>query len=106
MQESRRHFRTVMQCPVTFATPDGQAHEGLSRDLSYGGVAVHTDTPAPFGARVVVFLHVGGLEGNHPINGIVRWTKDGLMGVQFGLMGAHDTYALSEILAGRVHSDR
>jgi type IV pilus assembly protein PilZ len=34
--------------------------------------------------------------------GIVRWVKPGSMGVQFGLLGARETYAITEMLADSV----
>jgi type IV pilus assembly protein PilZ len=62
---------------------------------------MHIDTsePAPFGANVTVYFQLTGRPGLSALPGIVRWVKAGAMGVQFGLLGAHDTYAISEMLA-------
>jgi type IV pilus assembly protein PilZ len=55
---------------------------------------------APFGANLMVHVQLGASSaGPSALPGIVRWVKDGAMGVQFGLLGARETYALSELLA-------
>jgi len=60
---------------------------------------VQTLDPAPFGANVTVYLQFKGADGPTAFPGIVRWVKADEMGVQFGLLGARETYALTEMLA-------
>jgi type IV pilus assembly protein PilZ len=60
---------------------------------------VETPTPAPFGAAVLVYLRLPGMKQEVAIRSTVRWTKPDGMGVQFGVMGARETHALTELLS-------
>lgn len=74
---------------------------GVSKDISLGGMFVETAFPAAFGAAVLVGFTLPG----HPpllVSGTVRWTSGSGMGVQFGLLGARETYAITEIERQRV----
>jgi len=66
--------------------------------LSLGGMHIQSLRPAPFGANITVFLQLKGGSGPAALPGIVRWVKGDEMGVQFGLLGARETYALTEML--------
>lgn len=77
---------------------EGRRENGLCRNLSLGGAHIETDTPAPFGARVTVRLSLPGL-ATEGLPGIVRWVKPDKMGIQFGLLGARETYAITRALA-------
>lgn len=102
MQEKRRHFRKQVSLDVEFSVGDGPRQVGLCRDFSLGGVHVDTTTPAPFGANVTMFIRLKGSANVSALPGIVRWVKGGSMGVQFGLLGARETYAITEMLADSV----
>lgn len=100
MREKRSHYRKEVEYPVSFSVEgDSERSQGLCRNLSLGGVHVETNAPAPFGAHVRVFLPLAGI-GAEGLPGIVRWTKPGRMGVQFGLLGARETYAITRALSG------
>lgn len=99
MQEQRRHFRKPVEYAVEFAVVgSAERLKGVARDLSLGGMHVETSAPAPFGANIVVHLAINGI-GDKGIPGVVRWVKADAMGVQFGLLGARETYAITEALA-------
>ena len=87
---------------MEFNVADGPRQAGLCRDFSLGGVHVDTTTPAPFGANITVYLRLKGAPSVSALPGIVRWVKPGSMGVQFGLLGARETYAITEMLADSV----
>lgn len=53
----------------------------------------------PFGAEVRLVFELPDIEGEAIISAIVRWTKPGGMGVQFGAMGARETHGLVTLLA-------
>ncbi|HMJ53370.1 MAG TPA: PilZ domain-containing protein [Polyangiaceae bacterium] len=99
MQEKRRHFRKRVSLDVEFNVAEGARQPGLCRDFSLGGVHIDTTAPAPFGANVTVYLRLKGASTMSALPGIVRWVKPGSMGVQFGLLGARETYAITEMLA-------
>lgn len=47
-------------------------------DISQGGVKVETDEPLPAGEEVVITM-----ERFRPVQGLVRWSQDGLSGIAF-----------------------
>jgi hypothetical protein len=99
VQEQRRHYRKPVEYAVEFVVAGSSERvTGVCRDLSLGGLNVETATPAPFGANVVIHLALSGI-GDKGIPGVVRWVKGNAMGVQFGLLGARETYAITEALA-------
>jgi type IV pilus assembly protein PilZ len=102
VHEKRRHFRKQVALDVEFNVAEGARQAGLCRDFSLGGVHIDTTTPAPFGANVTVYLRLKGSSAVSALPGIVRWVKSGSMGVQFGLLGARETYAITEMLAESV----
>ena len=69
-------------------------HAGICRNLSLGGAAIQTTEPAPFGARIVAFMQLAEIEGETAIGGTVRWSKPGVMGVQWDSQGARVTHAI------------
>jgi hypothetical protein len=99
LQEKRRHHRKETNEAVAFSLDSDQRVAGICRDLSLGGMAIETEQPAAFGADVVVYIRLPGTSGESQLRGVVRWTKPGMMGVQFGLMGARETHALSIFLS-------
>lgn len=73
---------------------------GTAADVSVGGIfveAVDSATSIPFGANVVVHVRVSGEVLALP--GVVRWTRSGGVGVQFGLLGVRETHAITEAIA-------
>lgn len=96
----RRHSRVPFSESVTFlrkGSDDRQA--GTSRDLSLGGMFVETSTPAPFGSEIVVHVKLPGQAQPFALPGVVRWVGGDGMGVQFGLIGARETHAITELVA-------
>ena len=98
--EKRQHPRQSVQLPVAFQREGGPRIDGLSRDMSIGGMFVETTTPAPFGSTVQIFMTLPGLKQEVTVKATVRWTEHDGMGVQFGLMGVRETHALTRLIAG------
>lgn len=102
MIEQRRFARAPLACPLFFSLKGNlEQREGIARDISIGGMFVETATPAGFGANVVIHIQFPGSDEAVAIPGVVRWVRDGGMGVQFGLLGAAITHTITEI--GRAH---
>ena len=99
MQEKRRHFRKAAGYAVEFGVSEGARQTGVCRDFSLGGMHIQTSQPAPFGANVTVYVQLKGTQGVSALPGIVRWVKDDEMGIQFGLLGARETYAITAMLS-------
>jgi type IV pilus assembly protein PilZ len=98
--EKRQHPRQSVQLPVAFQREGGPRIDGLSRDMSIGGMFVETSAPAPFGSTVQIFMTLPGLKQEFTVKATVRWTEQDGMGVQFGLMGVRETHALTRLIAG------
>jgi len=96
--ESRKYPRQSIRMNVSFRSPGGTLVQATCRDLSLGGMFVETDQPAAFGASVEVVVQFPGLKGDTTIGSTVRWTSNEGMGVQFGVMGARETHALTELM--------
>jgi len=102
--EQRRYARAPINSPASFSVK-GKAgkNEGLAKDISLGGMFIETVAPAGFGADVIVHIVLPGAADMVALPGVVRWVRDGGMGVQFGLLGAVETHIITEI--GRRYSD-
>ncbi len=98
--ELRRHSRVPFIEPVTFVRKGSETPtEGRSHDISLGGMFVETPSPAPFGSDVIVHVKLPAHAQAFALPGVVRWVGDGGMGVQFGLIGARETHAITELVA-------
>ncbi len=98
MTDLRRTPRARLESTVDVALA-GEHHAGRSRDISLGGMFLEAAVVPAFGAQVVVTLTLPGQKAPFSIPGVVRWTRDGGMGVQFGLLGARETHAITEFVA-------
>jgi type IV pilus assembly protein PilZ len=97
--ELRRHQRALLDVALEFeAKGSTERIAGRSRDVSVGGMFILTATPLPFGADLVVHVTMPGQKSPFALPGVVRWSKNGEgMGVQFGLVGARETHAITEL---------
>jgi type IV pilus assembly protein PilZ len=96
--EHRRFRRTLIALPVEFA-PKGSSERrrGLARDVSLGGMYVETSFPVALGLAVLVSVSVPGQRNPVLVSATVRWADERGMGVQFGLLGARETHAISRV---------
>lgn len=98
-REARRSGRVPLVLDVVFELEGGEPVRAVSQDISLGGMFIETPTPAPFGASVSVTILAPARGGALVLDGFVRWTSPEGMGIQFGLTGARETHALTELLA-------
>jgi type IV pilus assembly protein PilZ len=99
--ELRRFTRAPLETPLQFSNKKGDRRErveGIARDISVGGMFIESQLPAGFGDEIVVYLTLPGSATELVLPGVVRWTRSGGMGVQFGLLGARETHAITEIV--------
>lgn len=99
MRDHRQHPRKSVQSVVAFQLDGGPRVEANCRDISLGGMFIETSLAAPFGAPVTLYILLPGMRQEIPIRATVRWTKPEGMGVQFGVMGARETHALTQLLS-------
>jgi uncharacterized protein (TIGR02266 family) len=100
--ELRRFNRTPLDTPVSFSRKGADGPVGLTsgraKDLSLGGMFIETKAPVPFGGEVVIQLRLPETKDELTLPGVVRWVRDGGMGVQFGNLGAKETHAITEVI--------
>ena len=99
MVELRRYQRAPIDIAVEFAAKGSTERlPGHAKDISVGGMFVQTDAPLPFGADLVVHVTLPRQKSAFALPGVVRWSRNGEgMGVQFGLVGARETHAITEL---------
>jgi type IV pilus assembly protein PilZ len=97
--ELRRYQRTAVDVAVEFVAKGSlERSPGRAGDLSLGGMYVQTPSPLPFGSELVVHVLLPGQKAPFALPAIVRWVRAGEgMGVQFGLLGARETHAITEL---------
>ncbi len=99
MVEQRRYGRAPFRETVVFIAKGREERStGTTRDLGIGGVYIETATPSAFGAEIVVHIHLPGEPSAIALPGVVRWVRADGMGVQFGNLGAKETFAITEIV--------
>ncbi|HMJ12103.1 MAG TPA: PilZ domain-containing protein [Polyangiaceae bacterium] len=98
MQEKRVHPRSPLRIPVTCELPGQQSITGDAKDVSLGGMFIEApDASPPFGTAITVVCELPGLDREARLPAVVRWTKAGGFGVQFGLLGARETHAITRL---------
>jgi hypothetical protein len=56
------------------------------------------EAPA-FGSEITVVVLIPGEKSPFTMPAIVRWARDGGIGIQFGLLGARETYSITEYVS-------
>jgi hypothetical protein len=102
--EFRRHPRVPFEGSVEFGRKGGSDRvAGECKDVSVGGMYVQTPNPMPFGAELFVYVTFPGGSAPFAIPAVVRWMRPGQgMGLQFGLIGARETHAITELMRAAV----
>jgi hypothetical protein len=97
--ELRRYERTPIDVEVEFERKGSSDRRvGRATDISLGGMFVRAPAPPGFATEIVVYMRIRGTRGPIAIPGVVRWTRGDGMGVQFGLLGARETHAITELM--------
>jgi type IV pilus assembly protein PilZ len=96
--DKRSHPRATLDTAVTCELSDGSEFTGRSKDISIGGMFVITSASVPFGADVKVRIRLPRARQEFVLPGVVRWVNPDGLGIQFGLLGARETHAISELL--------
>jgi type IV pilus assembly protein PilZ len=96
--ELRRHQRAAIDVPVEFSPKEGgERIVGRAKDVSVGGMFIETQRPLGFSVNLVVHVTLPGERSPLALPAVVRWVGGGGMGVQFGLIGARETHAITEL---------
>jgi hypothetical protein len=98
VSELRRYQRAPLDIAVEFVAKGAERKiAGRSRDVSLGGMFIQTDEPLPFSTELVVHIKLPKERTPFALPAVVRWVGDKGMGVQFGLLGARETHAITEL---------
>jgi len=100
VQDKRSHPRVSVDIRVTCEPKDGSPFAGVVKDISIGGMFVEAAEQPPFGTEVTIIARLPGMKSDSRLPGVVRWSKPGGLGIQFGLLGARETHAISELMKG------
>jgi hypothetical protein len=95
--EQRQHSRTPVNLAVEVRVDGATGGTGTGRDLSVGGMFVATTLRVPFGAKVTIVIAPTTASPELVLPAVCRWNGSDGMGVQFGLVGARETHAITEI---------
>ncbi len=99
MVEQRRNHRSPLDAGVSVQRKGGdETVSGRARDISVGGIFVESATPFAFGVEVIVHVQLPDAKQPMAMPAVVRWTRNDGMGLQFGLLGARETHAITEIV--------
>ncbi len=94
----RHHQRAALSLQVEFVVKGSTERvSGRATDVSLGGMFIETAKPPAFSQELVVHLTPPGLKKPTALKAVVRWTRTGGMGIQFGLLGARETHAITEL---------
>jgi type IV pilus assembly protein PilZ len=98
VEEKRVHPRSPLRIPVVCELAGKPAIPGNAKDVSLGGMFVEAEDTSPaFGTPITIVCELPGLGREARLPAVVRWTKAGGFGVQFGLLGARETHAITKL---------
>jgi hypothetical protein len=97
VHDKRLHPRVPFAANVACEVSGGETIEGRVKDISVGGVFIESEAPVAFGTQVTIVVRLPNTKGDARLPGVIRWFNPGGFGVQFGLLGARETHAISEL---------
>jgi type IV pilus assembly protein PilZ len=98
VHEQRSQPRVPIDLSVSCEVKDGAAFSGMARNISIGGMFIETEHQLPFGTELTIVTRLPGTKADARLPALVRWTEASGFGVQFGLLGARETHAISQLL--------
>jgi hypothetical protein len=98
VEDKRAHGRVPLNIQMSCERAGGAAFQVLAKDISLGGMYLESDAAVSFGAELTFIGRLPGAKADSRLPAVVRWTKPGGFGVQFGLLGALETHIISQLL--------
>lgn len=99
MHEKRRHHRVPLEATVTCHSTEVGGEvvhcEANARDISIGGMYLQSTDPPALGCRLELSFQLPGNPVPLSLPAIVRWFGVDGFGVQFQLLGAKETHAIT-----------
>jgi len=100
-RDRRKHSRKAVDLPVEIVLGSGERFSARLDQMSIGGCFIETQQIQEFGSAIRLLFRLPGRLPEFALGAIVRWCAPTGMGVQFGTMGARETYELSEFLSDK-----
>jgi hypothetical protein len=96
VQEKRQHRRIHLDSEITCNISNEEPFGARASDISLGGMRVVSERSLPFGTQLAISIEIEPY-GKLDLPGTVRWTTADGFGVQFGLLGAKATHAITKL---------
>jgi type IV pilus assembly protein PilZ len=97
IREKRQHVRTPINKACSIEQGGASVLSAVLRDLSVGGAFVATPSTLAFGSEITLVFALDGQTAPLRLPGVVRWAQPDGFGMQFGLLGARETHALTQL---------
>jgi len=94
LREKRSHDRFPIELELVLVH-QGERHRAQTKDVSLGGMFVHTSAPLRFGAELEVELAIAALKYEGKLPAIVRWQRGDGLGLAFRSLRARDVHAFN-----------
>jgi hypothetical protein len=97
VDEKRRHHRVPLAATVSCRSTDSDSFhcEATAQDISLGGMYLHSATLPPLGRKLELSFQLPGNQAVLRLPAVVRWFAGDGFGVQFQLLGAKETHAIT-----------
>ena len=99
--EERRQYKRINRSFILsyfdLQNPEIKFEISQLKNISLGGMFVFSDQPPPFGAELTIVAQLPHSKGPLRLPAVVRWSNSEGFGVQFGLLGAVATHAITTL---------
>jgi len=99
MADERAHIRIGTRIAVLSKIDGVEPFDAVAIDMSLDGTRIEGTVAPAYGTQMTIVAQLPGSSEISRLPVTVRWTSPSLFGVQFGLLGAHDTRIIAEMLA-------
>jgi hypothetical protein len=100
--ELRRYSRVAIDVPAELLVKrSGERLKGITRDISLGGMQLQIQPLVAFGEEIEIYVALPGQKVACVLPAVVRWGRGDVLGAQFRLLGARETYAITELTKER-----
>ena len=97
MTQKRKFARVDFQTEVIINIA-GQRQPGMTLNLSQGGALLKTDAPLEFGQKLALEIQLPKIRETCVIPGVVRWSRDTNVGIQFEVLRAIEVWGINQIV--------
>jgi len=101
LDDKRVHTRVPLDVTLSCERAGGASFQARAKDISVGGMFLESAELPTFGTELTMVGRLPGAKKDVRMPAVVRWTKPGGFGVQFGLLGAFETHLISELMKAR-----